>query len=66
MTPHEIAKELYQKYSFRSDINPDEIKQCALIAVDEIMTALTVIPYGMQYLSAINYWEGVKKEIEKL
>jgi len=40
--------------------------KCALIAVDQIMTALTVMPYGMQYLSAVNYWQNVKQEIEKL
>jgi hypothetical protein len=30
------------------------------------MKALTVIPYGMQYLSAIDYWLEIKEEIEKI
>jgi hypothetical protein len=41
-------------------------KECALIAVDEI---LKTNPYewdGEDLNSTINYWEEVKKEIEKL
>lgn len=75
MTPKEKAKELLDKFIPHTRVFHDVLgwedyidsaKQCALIAVDEIMTALTVIHYGMQYLSAIDYWEGVKQEIEKL
>ena len=81
MTPKEKAGELvdkfYQTTPNEAWINEplgiskeykawNQSKECALIAVDEIMMALTVIPYGMQYLSAIDYWLEVKKEIEKL
>ena len=66
MTPKEKAMELVKNF-FNLDNEDIEIsKLCALIAVDEIMRALTVIPYGMQYLSAIDYWLEVKQEIEKL
>jgi hypothetical protein len=41
-------------------------KECALIAVDEIMSALTYLPYGLNYLNQINYWDEVKQEIEAL
>jgi hypothetical protein len=70
MTPKEKAEELVDKffeYSYRVkwDIdknkwehNFDQSKQCALIAVDEI---LKTNPY-----KARNYWQEVKTEIEKL
>ena len=65
MTPKEKAIELYNKmYDF--SIFDESAKQCALIAIDEIMSALTYLPYGLDYLNKIFYWEEVKKEIEKL
>jgi len=65
MTPKEKAIELYNKmYDF--SIFDESAKQCALIAVDEIMSALTYLPYGLDYLNKINYWEEVKQEIESL
>jgi hypothetical protein len=72
MTAQQKAKELFDKIDTVIDewgnypMCFDTSKQCALIAVNEIMTALTVMPYGMQYLSEIDYWEGVKQEIKKL
>jgi hypothetical protein len=65
MTPKEKARELVDKYA-RLDGYDDSIdlskcefeKQCALIAVDEIIKA--TIPLRT------NYWEEVKQEIEKL
>ena len=72
MTPKEKAKELYWKYYQNiSDTSfPEETaKQCALIAVDEILnlgfdircdaTERCVSP-------VMNYWQEVKQEIEKL
>ena len=69
--PKEKAKELFEKY-FNiidnshplTDINISA-KQCALIAVDEI---LNTIEYSSQAdeLSKVSYWEEVKNEIEKL
>jgi len=61
MTPKEKAKELYDKmyFHFRTVRDSDICKQCALIAVDEI---LKVIHTNMED----KYWEEVKQEIEKL
>jgi hypothetical protein len=78
MTPKEKAKELVNKfrdinwlvetpYTSRYEwIQIQEAKQCALIAVDEILSELTEIPYGLEYLNRLNYWLEVKQEIEKL
>lgn len=76
MTPKEKAKELVSKYQ-SCEINFLEYawvctkgaKQCALIAVDEILTlkaeSFDKLPNPHHYFS-INYWKGVKQEIEKL
>lgn len=80
MTPKEKAEELYVKYIRTCKISEyyplymsdHEIsKQCALIAVDEIIKSepsqKSMIMGGVQlrYL-AIDYWQEVKQEIEKL
>ena len=79
MTPKEKAKELEDKffeytYRVKWDIdknkwehNFDQSKQCALIAVDEILNnwkdeASIQFPYG----KVITYWNIVKEEIEEL
>ena len=66
MTPKEKAKELFDKYEYfvrmYNDDTPrlDMQKQCALIAVDEI---LSILDYpSPQY----TYYLEVKQEIEKL
>jgi len=73
MTPKDKAKELFDKYCYA--IRTEETdsgyftnviysKQCALIAVDEIIKSRPVItdsPVEHQI-----YWQEVKKEIEKL
>ena len=41
-------------------------KECAIKVVNEIMDELTILPYGLQYLNRVDYWEQVKKEINKL
>ncbi len=73
MTPKEKAKELVNKHWTlcydKHDINKltkEDAKKCALIAVYEVMSALTYLPYGLDYLNKICYWEEVKQEIEKL
>ena len=65
MIPKEKANELYNKYATHvvmwvGDINTthQNCKQCALIAVDEILNLLP--------LANRDYWEEVKKEIELL
>ena len=42
-----------------------EAKQCALICVDEIIKSSLSYDYNMA-ISANNYWQEVKQEIEKL
>jgi len=76
MAPEEKAKELYLKFripnycfakaGMSSDWRKQASKKNALAAIDEIMNELSVIPYGIQYLCKIDYWEGVKIEIEKI
>jgi hypothetical protein len=65
MTPREKALELVVKMSTHDrDVHPHFThyiaKQCALIAVDE------VIGYGYKPEFPYKYWEEVKQEIEKL
>ena len=67
MTPKEKAEELVYKYWDIEDIDFLKSKQCALIAVDEIIYEL--IEVNKRYnitASPFNYYEQVKKEIEKL
>jgi hypothetical protein len=67
MTPKEKATELIVKMSTHDrDVHPHFThyiaKQCALIAVDEILKALPE-----DYQNDIwSYWQEVKKEIEKI
>lgn len=69
MTPKQKADELVLRY-LRIDNNTKEwfnsyiAKQCALIAVDEILKAREVSIGGLIIDTA--YWEEVKQEIYKL
>ena len=58
MTPKEKAKELVDKF-IQTNGNAFFAKQCALIAVDEI------INYSEEWDDS-EYWQEVKQEIEKL
>ena len=64
MTPKEKAKELYIKYRGFNDNCESEThisaKQCAIIAVDEIVSIVR-INVGM-----LAYWQTVKDEINKI
>ena len=64
MTPKEKAQELVNKFTDLEDgeMYIGKAKQCALIAVDEILKIGSVI---VDY-NTRDYWEKVKKEIEKL
>ena len=42
------------------------LKDCAKITIDEMLDAIKFMPYGVQYLSARDYFEEVKEEIKKL
>ena len=64
MTPKEKAEDLLSKYYFQVQTLAKQ-KQCALIAVDEIMKIGWNLPhYDNQ--EGYNYWYLVKTEIEKL
>jgi hypothetical protein len=79
MTPKEKAEELFEKflktdkvddYSF---VGNKVAKQCALIAVTEIIKSRPVIPSPIAcdditdcFVQAKEYWQQVKIEIEKL
>ena len=60
MTPKEKAKELLEKMLNGFQFNTDDYtaKQCALIAVDEILEECR--------LEKDWYWQEVKQEIERL
>jgi len=80
MTPKEKAEELVDKYinaSFNckdcnmpfcdikcTQLSLNEAKQCALIAVDEMLNDCD--PSSPFEIERINFWENVKNEIEKL
>ena len=85
MTPKEKAKELVDKFHMKvldrdgtSAMNGFEVKQCALIAVDEILNSNPHIYIekggsdcrgDWSYKEAQSnqlYWQEVKREIEKL
>ena len=73
MTPKEKAQELVDKFAEIIPIEDAEhgetesyfiqyekAKQCALIAVDEILSVVWYVPVDTEY------WQEVKKEIENL
>jgi hypothetical protein len=82
MTPKEKAEELFWKYTkvhnfsaildFDGNTHIDleygisKVKQCALIAVDEIINADWYISTFEDYKKWTSYWKQVKQEIEKL
>jgi hypothetical protein len=74
MIPKEKAKELANKFlrTYKVSLYPpfnkasDEAKECALIAVDEILDAIDWDYYEGSAQTQQNYWKEVKKEIELL
>jgi len=80
MTPEEKANELFGKYYNRVEHTLPEgysthenfvVKQCALIAVDEIMEFMRMDDEYTETASNANskwvhYWIQVKEEIEKI
>jgi hypothetical protein len=59
MTPKEKSVELVNKYLQIYDGRVPQAKQCALIAVDEIIASNPMLPSNLN-------WLEVKQEIEKL
>ena len=69
MTPKEKAKQLIISYTrnkhLQFGLNDFLGKQCALIAVDEILSS--IIKINKYDFGTLNYyWQEVKQEIEKL
>ena len=62
MNPEEKAKELAMKFDKLGET--DNAKQCALIAVDEVIQALDF--HQWQNRNEIDWWKEVKIEIEQL
>lgn len=72
---YEHARELIDKYLCVEDeyegdngcgITPYEAKQCALIAVDEILQSDGWSSSRLEWDMYASYWNKVKHEIEKL
>ena len=75
MTPKEKARELVDKIKLATDefgyinINTERHKQCALIAVDEIIKYVPQFEYGQgekTTTTEYDYLQEVKLEIEKI
>ena len=66
MTPKEKALEIFNRMcSSVDELLPLDVKQCALIAVDEILYVLNEIDSTEQW-NASYFYNQVKQEIEKL
>ena len=73
MTAEEKAKELVSKYldyvdncSITDNFQDENAKQCALIAVDEILLAIDIKTLKGKKHPIYEFYEQVKNEIEKL
>lgn len=67
MTPREKAAELIVNYQLKcKSLNYDEAKQCALIAVDEILEDNRINYMLLGVGIGKHYWQEVKQELEKL
>ena len=59
MTPKEKARQLIEKYHDEFGMLWYLAKQCALIAVNEILNIVSTV-------KSEQYWQSVKQEIKKL
>jgi hypothetical protein len=68
MTPKEKAQELVESMAFscRECDYEDKAKQCALIAVDEMLNWFKAHSYSNKNYDAFVFYNEVKQEIEKL
>jgi hypothetical protein len=62
MTPQEKAKDLIRQFY---SVGAMECKQCALVAVNEILS-MGIMSHSGDWQMAKSYWEEVKQEIKKL
>ena len=69
MSQKEKAEDLLSKYYFQVQTLAEQ-KQCALIVADEFISYFSEEGFKMAYpeiaIREIEYWNGVKQEIEKL
>ena len=75
MTPKEKAEVIFEKmlYAHGSESWYERAKECALVAVDEIMESNADFAFSLNlwgdnqsYVDCENYWNEVKTEIQKL
>jgi hypothetical protein len=67
MTPKEKAEDLLLKYSILKDGHNHLVKQCALIAVTEIINSNPHSnPFNTDIHSTMKYWIDVKNELSIL
>jgi hypothetical protein len=64
LKPKDKAKELVDSF-IELGLYIDTAKQCAIIAVDEILNLDYDVLEYYGNLSSIDYWQEVKQEIEK-
>lgn len=68
MTPKEKAEYLVEQFYTWTD-TPGQLwfaKQCALIAIDEMISVLNDLNQIYNITPAVTYWQEVKEEIKKL
>ena len=65
MTPKEKSDELIEKFIFING-NSFFAKDCAIIAVDEIIENLHWLEDSINFDKAIRFWNEVKTELENL
>lgn len=68
MTPKKKAEQLLEKFNLPTGLMSVERKQCALIAIDEILASKPNEVYKVYstWIPASTYWINVKEQIEKL
>jgi len=72
MTPKEKSKELINKFTnpVRWKLGQENVtqraKECALIAVDEILLFMDLFDLDRDMTIQFKWWQEVKQEIEKL
>lgn len=72
MTAKEKAHDLFLKFrqippfSPYTGIDDGEAKQCALIAVDEILNIYQIKNAALEFYEVRNYWQEVKKELQNV
>ena len=69
MTPQQKAIELYNRFNIDSGswkMDDTQIKECALIAIEEIKLALMDNHDHTKCKVSFDFWEEVKIELEKI